>query len=368
MNELDYMRGFAIIAIVTIHVMGFALVIDHPNIITPIANYLTHLADFGVPLFLLISGYILGLRYFGKLDPKRFYGRRLKTILLPYIFFAFVYAIFNWFFMDQRSINDQLISFILFSGTRALWFVAVIIQLYLLFPYLVRFYKRLERTNDEILLLIIPLAIYLLWYAVIEGAFINSMGGYFGVSYYYANLMMRLICLPYLVFFTAGMYLSRHRDEVKIAMGKANQWIVAVLALLLALVLQFFPSGFIWSVFLLPFVALMSISLYRLSLWLKDHAGMPARMIRTVGLYSYGIYLVHMLAISIVTKPLYTMGLGVEDALFYILMMPGVVAISVLIIYILGRLPYGRYLSGIKTGPKSGMEKSPGQSSRGVHD
>jgi len=367
MEELDYMRGFAIIAIVLIHMMGFAELIDHPNLITPVADYLTHLGDCGVPIFLMISGFVLGLHHFDVLDRRRFYTRRLKTVLFPYLFFALIYAVFNWFFLGERSIVQQVVTFALFNGTRALWFVAVIIQLYLLFPYLVKAYKRLGEVDKEYLFLLVPLVIYLLWYGILRDAFINALGGYLGFSYYNADLTARLLCVPYLLFFAVGIHISRHRSEYEQAMKQTVQWQVVALALFLALVLQLLGLGFLWAVVLLPFVALTGSALYRLSLWLKARDGESAKVMRTIGLYSYGIYLVHMLAMSVVTKPLYMIGLGVGDAVFYVLLLPGTIAVSVAVIYALGRLPHGQYLSGIKTTPKRGLVAAPGYGSRGAN-
>jgi probable poly-beta-1,6-N-acetyl-D-glucosamine export protein len=356
MTEFDYLRGFAIVAIISIHVLAFSTLIDHPNSISPVTGYLTHLADFGVPLFLFISGFMLSARYIGRTSARQFYQRRMQSILLPYLFFALVFAVFNWFVLGQTSTSQQVIDFLLFYGTGPFWFVAVILQLYLLFPLLVKVYNWAEASGRAEAMVVVSLALYVLWYGVVNGMLVGILENNLGASAIYAEHVIGMLFFPFLLFFVAGMYVDRNRNKIARWLPRLSSWLAVIPVLLLALVLQLFGTGFLWSLVLLPFALLMGALLYRLSIGLRTRKNLVVRTIQITGLYSFGLFLVHMLAISAVANRLYALGLGVEDPLFYVLLLPGTIALSVIAIYVLGRLPFGRYLSGIKSGPPKSSE------------
>lgn len=349
LGELDYLRGFAIIAIVAIHVLAFSTVIDHPNAVSPFTDYFKHLADFGVPLFFFISGFVLTMRYYDHMDRREFYRRRVLSILPPFLAFSAVYMAFNWFVLGQRSISDQLGSLILFDAVGAFWFVAVILQLYLLFPFLIKYYKRTEEAGRSWLLPLACLAIYVIWYGALEDWSDITLGAGGPLGQAPMTLVHRLF-LPYLLFFVAGIYAFRNRAMIGRWTASLSVWPAAVPALLLALALQLLGSGLLWSLVLLPFAALMGALLYRISRSLRAHQGAASGSIRTIGVYSFGLYLVHMLAIAVVVNRLHALGFGAEDALFYILLLSGTIALSIVVIYVLDHLPYGKYISGIKGG------------------
>ncbi len=82
--------------------------ISGPGYIIVLTTYFTHLADFGVPLFFFVSGLLLAMRYYEKLNLREFYTRRVVSILPPVLAFSLVYIAFNWFILGQHSIAQQL--------------------------------------------------------------------------------------------------------------------------------------------------------------------------------------------------------------------------------------------------------------------
>jgi surface polysaccharide O-acyltransferase-like enzyme len=101
-----------------------------------VAFILNQAARFAVPLFILLSGASLGLS--GSVHGiERFYKRRLLKIGIPYIFWVTVYFLYN-----NRSdfgaitIKSLLRALILGQAAPHLYFIIVILQLYLLYPFL----------------------------------------------------------------------------------------------------------------------------------------------------------------------------------------------------------------------------------------
>ena len=130
--------------------------------------------------------------------------------------------------------------------------------------------------------------------------------------------------------------------------SRLSVWPAVVPAFFLAYVLSLLGSGLIWSLVLLPFAILMGALLYRAAVFLNARWGMFSAILATVGLYSFGIFLVHMLVISAVVNRIQAFGIGAGSPLFYVLLLPGTVLGSVVTIYLINRLPFGHYLSGIK--------------------
>lgn len=80
-----------------------------------------------VPLFVVISGYLL---LPVRKPAKVFLGRRLKRIVIPFVFWSLMYAVFAGDFRD--NISNLALNFNYSAGH--LWFVYMIIGLYLLMP------------------------------------------------------------------------------------------------------------------------------------------------------------------------------------------------------------------------------------------
>ena len=211
-GELDLLRGFAIIAIVAIHVLAFGLYVIPPDYIYTYTVFFTHLADFGVPLFFFISGLLLAMRYFDKVNIREFYKRRVATIMPPVFAFSVIYLAFNWFFLGERSISQQLGALVLFDATGPFWFVAVILELYLLFPFLVTWFKRTEDAGRSWLIPSICLVIYVIWYASIK----EGMEGIFGTTGPMAQAMTLIsdrMFVPYLLFFVGRVLMFGGTDQ-----------------------------------------------------------------------------------------------------------------------------------------------------------
>ena len=115
--------------------------------------YVSQFMQIGVDIFLLVSG--LGCYFSMKKTPSvlRFYRKRMIRILVPYLVFVIAYGVFSIYFFKQ-SITDYLFTYSLVSfftrGVLAVWFIAAILVLYLVFPLL---YKLINRKSASMLIL-----------------------------------------------------------------------------------------------------------------------------------------------------------------------------------------------------------------------
>lgn len=92
-----------------------------------------------VPLFLMLSGYLMSEKTLSKQ-----YYKRLGKILFPYVVICAVYAVVcNTFLNTTYSWKDLLFNTLGFSETHYVWYVEMYLGLFLLIPFLNTLYQNL---------------------------------------------------------------------------------------------------------------------------------------------------------------------------------------------------------------------------------
>lgn len=227
--EFDTLRVIATFAVIGIHITaGYAA-------ITSLAYVLNQLVRFAVPTFIIISGFLLYYIY----SPTRpmstgnFYCKRIKRVLLPYINWSFIYFIITLVVSAQYTgILNTAVQFLskLVCGTAwyHLYFVVIIFQLYLLYPWLRNLMKQ-----QPLALLIFTFILTLISQTIL-----------------YLNMMHKIVLPPqyqsfYLVFFPVwifyfvlGMYLAQNPEKIKAlvinhTVGITLMWIASLMLLFL---------------------------------------------------------------------------------------------------------------------------------------
>lgn len=140
-NYRNEMLGLAIITIVLFHFCDdyyYAAaygIVDTNNLIM---GYLGCVGSIGVEIFVLLSGIGLYFSYSKNSDIKKFYQKRFKRILMPYIPVALVFWGIKDLLLSDGTFGAYMadVTFITFftDGTRTIWFIGFMIVMYLLFP------------------------------------------------------------------------------------------------------------------------------------------------------------------------------------------------------------------------------------------
>ena len=151
---LDFIRAVAVICILLTHYNANYIYMNDPSalkkavITTKVANI--YIGDFGVALFLIISGAALMYTYGESLDLKSFYKKRFQSIY-PMFWIAYVIA-FSYSFLANKGFiwslpkGRILLSVLGMDGYLGTviptfyllgeWFLGFIIIIYILFPLL----------------------------------------------------------------------------------------------------------------------------------------------------------------------------------------------------------------------------------------
>lgn len=163
---IDLLRVISIFAVILIHTTTKTIQTTGGDLrLVPWTLFLNQSARFAVPLFFLISGFVLELSSQGDLNYWTYLKKRLSRIFIPYLVWSTVYYFFVY--------RDNSLSFpsVLLSGAAAyqLYFIPALLVFYLIFPLLHRYYRFLS--NVLVLIILGILELFFLYHDYYLGSY-----------------------------------------------------------------------------------------------------------------------------------------------------------------------------------------------------
>lgn len=185
----DALRGLAIIAVVAIHTSSFHYEVGPA--LQPALFVFRGLLDFAVPLFFAISGYFLGLKEISAGAAHRaFLRRQIPKIYIPMLVLSVPYL-----YLENFQYNFWGVAKFFGGGFGTMYFIAVIIQMYLLLPWLQRHADgRGLAVAAAVTLAASLVADYMHFYSGRQWSFLMECG----------------LFTHWLLFFIMGLYFARH--------------------------------------------------------------------------------------------------------------------------------------------------------------
>jgi len=355
--EINYLRGFAILSAISVHVSGNFAEMTNINLLTVLYMAINALSCVAVPAFVFISGFVLYNSYNVNFQIGHFYLKRFKYILPPYFIFSILYSIYDskihHLMIINKPINLNLSDFVIKLLTGGayyhLWFFALIIQLYILYPLIVKIYIYFENKNCVALFLLL--------------AFI------FGIAYdillnNHILFSTNIKFISYLFYFIFGMFMRSNYEFIKMKSFSKNNYLCIFIFLLLGTFLNivdyakkyFFYSLFnfgpgyeqIWEVFdivvsrlyfTIIFIGLLYISIFLFKL-------NRLQILDKLGSYSFPIYLVHAIILNLIVLLLSKIGFTWNNLLFYPCVFVLTLVLSIFSVKTFEQIPYGKYIIG----------------------
>ena len=355
--EVGYLRGFAALAVIAVHVSMNYIRVPVVNLLALTNAFIYIVAHFAVPVFLFISGWVLAARYTGDFSIREFYRRRAWRVIPPYLFFTALYLLVRVDgtigFAGIPSLERAASALLLGTAAYHLWFFALIIQVYLLFPLIVRGYDIFDRAGAAAYLLFSLFFLMTLWNM---GA--HLMGAFAGAEWY--TVLIRLVP-SHLLYVAAGVHVARHPGVLSSlpsawvlaaagagALLLGGTWVTAILvsgSLTATSLAVFCIYRILEPFYYVPVIAALVLAARRLDVG----NGRVAGAVRSFGEHSYGIYLVHPLIIAAGATAWFSLtGLLWVDWLTY----PAILVVAVLASYaavrVLSRVPYARWVLGVR--------------------
>ena len=337
---ISNLRVLATVCVVLLHVASTVLYKYNqvPNSFWWIGNIYDSFARFSVPMFLMITGaLLLGRQY----SYPIFLKRKVVRILFPFIFWTAIYNIYN--FIEPPQFNGKLESQSNFTwilqqirdgSSYHLWYVYMLLAIYIVIPLLAKSLAGFRKLYLELFLI--------LWVMFITlSTSWNSNSNFEWNLWYYFG---------YLGYVVLGYYLSIINTKSKRVSSLAG------LTFLIGLFITVYGTYYYTDIdglfyktyysYLIPNVLLMSISVYVL---LKNRnrrlSGVLKSVRNIIDKHSYGIYLSHILVLN------YLIMYGVDwDLIHPLIGIPLTTSItlivSVAIVYLIRKIPFGKYISG----------------------
>ncbi|MFT9849644.1 acyltransferase [Aneurinibacillus sp. REN35] len=350
-KEGNFLRGMAIIGVLLIHTTTYFSMIHELNLILIVNVTMNVLVHFAVPLFVFISGMVLANRYYKEYSLKSFYWKRFKSIIPAYFIFSILYIWFN----NQDLIFDfkQLLKMIFWANASYhLWYFALIVQLYIIYPFVIKLYifaeKRNEVTAFVLTAFFIQLILNLIYILlVLNVPSVIQMANYIQV-------------FSYLFYFSTGIYIACNFDNFKKIITSINGSRLSIIFVSFTIIMAalflyglsknpFFESvPYLFLVIprmLEPFYYIITF-IFIFKIKSSIHTTL-IKVIESLGAYSFGIYLIHPLIISITVQKLQLINVYSNQWIFYPIVLFMALVGSYLFVYIISFFPYSHYYIGI---------------------
>ena len=363
-RRLLYLMGIAVLCVVLYHASGWGFVamfwwtdrylpVSVPNFdqLGSASYYalrgVEQLIIFAIPSFLFVSGFFLAFAT-GRNRPN--VGRevvftRVKNLLIPYLIWSCI--LIGLDVILGRNLTAWEFVKILLTGqaTDAYYFIPVLIQLYLISFLLIP----PSRSHWKLVLLLtglFQLFILILHYVMILGLDLPALQPFY-------FLTSSWLFTGFLFWFTFGVVFGFHSAEIKPWLMKLRWYLLA------ALVVVFFVGIFEWEALLRAsgkdwiapqetLVDQIYAGLFLLAFLGFEYAALPGlKTISQIGTKSFGVYLVHSLALIYTAKLIYHFTpwlLGVQWLLQPVLFAAGL-GIPLLLMEITARSPARRFYS-----------------------
>ncbi|MNK69941.1 Inner membrane protein YiaH [compost metagenome] len=335
------LRTLATISVIFLHVVA-EILYQYGNISNFVwwtGNIYDSLMRFCVPVFVMLTGVFMLSRTHELSD---FLRKRFSRIILPFLFWSIIYALYAWINKisegQEVSLFKTLKWFIrqfLHGASFHFWYIYMIIGIYLFIPILSKWIQ--NATEKEILYFIFIWIFTLIagqpvlsgFKSDIDLTYFSGFIGYLVLGYYLSiksftanKRVINLISLFFLIFgfliTMLGTYFLSFYDK------KFN--------------------GYFYNNFTLN-VLMASGGIFMLFKNSKINSPIASKTIRFINKYSYGVYLVHILVLNFMK--IYGIDCNFMNPIFAIPIATFVcLVISTSIIYLINKLPYGKYISG----------------------
>ncbi|MEH7224659.1 acyltransferase family protein [Bacillus sp. JJ1566] len=331
---LDWLRIFAIIGVVTIHVSAWTVaenLYNHPQSYWLVGNLFESLSRCSVPIFVMISGALL-LRNDKTLTYKEFMQKRIGKIFVPLLSWSLIYYFYQvyrgHFTLSATEFGSMFLSN---SISYHLWFMYMILGLYLVTPLLKILTRHASKRDIQYFLL--------LWFII--SVFSKTTDYLFGIK---INLELYFV-MNYVGYFILGYYLSTYTISRKL---QISSYIGAIIGLFATFSLTYIYTksaggalSEFWYEYHSPNVFLVSVGVFILFKSREESLSKPIPMLfQWINQTSFGIYLIHILVMSLFMESIFNkIYYNLHPIISIPLNVAIVITISLIAVIIIRRIP-----------------------------
>ncbi len=302
---LDYLRVFATFAVIMLHIAAqnwYSYDVSGGEWRT--LNFYDSIVRWGVPVFVMISGALFLNRE--EIPLKKILNKYVKRLLIAYIVWNFVYYLFE---IDATPLQKGVALFQpnsvenwirVIKGDHHMWFIPMIVGVYLCIPILHQIVK-----NEIVMRYYLCLSV-VFWFVIPQAICIFSDFGSEEIASItktignvFQNMHMGFV-QNYVFYFILGYEMSKVKVDKKVrivlyVLGSVGFVFTIAATQILSLKLQE-ATGNYYDESRLN-VLLEAIAVFELFKNIPFKKNAASRIMRTLSIWSFGVYLVHMLLI-----------------------------------------------------------------------
>ena len=142
--EISFIRAIACLCVVMVHVSA-GYYHESGNSFNWATQFLNQISRYGTPAFAIISGFLLYNQAINRSFKVSFFWKsRITKVVIPFIIWSIIYLILKWhysgFSLPAWNEVEEIKSFVYLFATGGsyyhLYFIAIVVQFYLIFPIL----------------------------------------------------------------------------------------------------------------------------------------------------------------------------------------------------------------------------------------
>lgn len=283
---IDALRVVSILAVVLIHTTTRVLERTGYNLESfPLTLFLNQFARFAVPLFFMISGFVLELHYHLNESYLHYLKKRINRIIIPYVFWSALY----YFLVYQKHSSGFIQALISGDASYQLYFIPSLLIFYIIFPFLHKIYKYFASP------LILTLLGYLEFYILYTDYYVGHLKNFFPINIVLFNFFI----------FILGMIASHHYEKIRLILKKIFIVLVPITIYLLFgiysegknLYFKTYDIGKFYSQWR-PDVLIYTICFAGVFYYLFTLKDFGRRTIRKLSRLSFFVYFVHVIVIE----------------------------------------------------------------------
>lgn len=342
---ISNLRVFATLTVIMLHCAagGIYLMGKIPNSWWWICNASNAFGRFAVPIFVMLSGYLLLGKYKNLTD---FLSKRFSRIFIPFLLWTIIFMLWGNYFgiipaeKTKFEFVDILRKFMFggAGGSGHLWFVYMLLGLYLFSPIISRWIT--QATDQEIKFFLIMWVVACTIYPYFEkllGIKINFEIRYFS---------------GYLGYFVLGFFLGNYQFK----MPQSKLGFIALAVFLLSWIITF--VGIYFSTlsnkklyesslfdYLSPSVILMSISAFLTFKNLLNIEILPT-LTAQLDKFSYGMYLMHLIPMKTLSRQFQINFKWIHPSIGITTQFILTTIICYVVIYMLSKIPKSNWITG----------------------
>lgn len=328
-SVIDVLRTLSILAVIVIHTTTKTLEISGYNLQKlSYVLFINQSARFAVPLFFIISGFVLELNFHLNENYVTFFKKRVNKILTPYLFWTIVY----YFFVYYKDRNPNFLSVILQGdASYQLYFIPALLIFYLVFPLMHRYFKFVR--NIFVMVLLLTVQMFLLYFDY----------NIYTLPIYYP---LRIVLLNYFPFIL-GIYIANKYDTFKMIIEKWKYIFISGMVFLMYFVFHQGLIGYLTTHDYLKFYSQWrpSVLLYTIFLggflyWIFNKNIINLNIFKKISQLSFFVFFIHVIVLELL---FYLFPQIVQwNSIYFIL----VVMISFTLAYLIHKIPFLNRITG----------------------